>query len=517
MKSHTVRVRAVLLGATALAVMLPSVRGRAQSASGAMVPVHETRWQPWLGCWTPTGASPMQTIGAESLGSAARTMLCIVPGATPTSVDIVNFVGGAIVERTVVDPGRVIAKSVDDCSGTESATWSADGRRLLMRGTFTCARGVKRLESGLMSIDADGQWVQSQSVAVNGKASTFVAKFRDTGIAIEGIADGALVERPLLDAAGKRLSPPRDGCVGTESVSPVGESRRVTVKSDYTCAGALRRVADASFIRSSDGRWVREGGSAIPFSTPSARADAGAPVSTDDVLEVAKAVDASVTEAWLTDRQQQFPLTGKELVRLADGGLPPRVLDMMVAVSNPRSFTIRRPGEAQGGDEPMSRTDARRGVSDVDGRCVYASDYCYGMMGLGWLYGADRYYGWDPYGYRNGLGFNRFGFNNGFGFGGGGFYGPGYFYGNGPIVIVNPNNTPAEPRGRLVYGQGYTRDRGTSASEPRASDYSRSSGGGASSSGSGSSGAGSSGSSSGGSSGGDGGARTAKPRGSGGL
>ncbi len=514
MKSKMLRVRAVLIGASAFAVMLLSVRASAQSGREMSVAIHEPRWQPWLGCWTPTGASPMQTVGAEALGSSARAMFCVVPGATATSVDIVNFAGGAIVERTVVDPGRTIAKSVDDCSGTESATWSEDGRRLLMRGMFTCARGVKRLESGIMSIDADGQWVQSQSVSMNGKASTFVAKFRDTGIAMEGIIDGALVERPLLDAAGKRLSPPRDGCVGTESVTPISETRRVTVKSDYTCAGALRRVADATFVRGADGRWVREGGTGVFFSTPSARADAGAPVSTSDVLEVAKAVDASVTEAWLTDRQQQFSLTGKELVRLADNGMPSRVLDMMVAVSNPRSFTIRRPGEGQVGAEPLSRTDVRRGAGDVDGRCGLASD-CYGMMGLGWLYGADRYYGWDPYGFQfNRFGFNnRLGFNNGFGFAGGGFYGPGYSYGNGPIVIVNPNSAPAEPRGRLIYGQGYTRDRGSSPA-PRASDFSPSSGSSSGGSGSSSGGSSSGGSSSGGS---NGGARTAKPRGSGGL
>lgn len=472
------------------------------SSTSSVLSVHDDRWQPWLGCWSPTGnITPMQTVGVESLGSSARSLLCVVPGSTPTSVDVVNFSGGTIVDRTVLEPGRAVAKKIDDCSGSETATWSADGNRLMLKGTFTCAKGVQRVESGIMSIDVNGEWVQAQSINVSGNVTTFVAHFRDTGIALEGIANGALVERPLLDETGKRISPPRDACTGTEAVTPSQDGSRVTVKSDFTCAGGLRRVADAEFIRGANGQWVRSGGPGVLFSTPSVRAAAGAPVQTTDVMEVAKAVEPTVVEAWLSDRNQQFELTGKELVRLADGGMPPRVLDMMVAISNPRTFTLRRPGTDAGAEEGMVGAEPSRIASAPVG-CAYAQDYCYGMTGLGWLYGADRYYGWGPYGYQ----FNRYGYGNGWGWGNGGFWGPGYYNGGGPIVVIG-NPQPQAPRGRAVFGQGYTRERPITYTAP-----SSGSGGGTSSPSAGSP----AGSGSGSSSGSSGGGRTAKPRGGGG-
>ena len=490
----------------ALSVSSPRV-GQAQSVAAAS---HDARFQPWLGCWTPAGSmAPVQVVGAETLGSPARTMVCVVPGATATGIEIINFAGGAVVEKTVIDPSRSIAKTVDACSGAETSKWSADGRRLLMRGEFVCANGAKRVETGIMSMDVDGQWVQAQSVALNGKSSTFLARFKDTGIALEGVANGAIVERPLLDLSGKRISPPRDACNGTESVTPSADGSRVVVKSDYTCAGGLRRIADAEFARTANGNYERVGAPTVVFGSASSRAYAGAEVSMSDVLEVSKAVDVAVAEAWVADRGQQFSLNGKELVRLADNGMPSRVVDLVVAMANPRTFTLRRAGEAVpvATDDVVDRVDDRRMAMSSNG-CAMAFDYCYGMMGMGWLYGADRYYGWSPYGYQ----FNRFGngFGNGFGFGNGGFWGPGYYNGSGPIVVVNPNTTT---RGRAVYGQGYTRGSTASpsssafggSSSARTSTPSTSAG----SSSSGSSGA----SSSGGGSSSSG--RTAKPRGGG--
>ena len=42
------------------------------------------------------------------------------------------------------------------------------------------------LQERLMSLDADGEWVQAQSVAVNGNVTTYVAHFHDTGISMDG-------------------------------------------------------------------------------------------------------------------------------------------------------------------------------------------------------------------------------------------------------------------------------------------------------------------------------------------
>lgn len=488
----------VMLATAAVVISTPAFPSAftlgAQTPS-SVVAVHDARWQPWLGCWKPTGSMTPVVSAGESVSAPMATMICVVPGKTLTSVEIVNFAGGTITERTVIEPGQATAKTVDDCTGSETATWSADGRRVMLRGTFTCGRNVARVESGVMSLDADGQWVQVQSISANKNVSTYVARFRDTGILLEGILNGAIVERPVLDPAGNRLSPPRDGCTGSETVTPSSDTSRVTVTSSFTCSG-LRRVANAEFVRGAGGQWVRTNGSPVMFGTASVRAAAGAPVSTDDVLEVAKLVDPTTAEAWMTDRGQTFDLTGKELVRLADAGMPSRVIDMMVAVSNPQTFRLR-PND--GTIEANAPT--RRATNATAQSCSVTRDFCYGMTGMGWLYGADRYYGWSPYGYQYGYPFSRYGYG---GYGYGGYWGPGYYNGNGPVVVVvNPGSSSSQPRGRAVYGQGYTRDKPIEFSQP-APTSTRSSG---ASSGS------STGSSSSGSSGGSAPARTAKPRG----
>ncbi len=490
----------------------------------ATATVHESRWQPWLGCWRPTtSVMPIAPRTPEMATAPTETTLCVVPGSTPTSVDVVNFSGGRITERTTIEPAQPTTKTVGECSGTETATWSGDGRRLYLRGTFTCGQGVTRKESGIMSLSADGEWVQAQSVAVNGNVTTYVAHFHDSGIALDGIANGAIVERPMLDRDGTRISPPRDGCVGSESVQVSIDSSRRSVVSDYTCATGMHRVANAEFARSASGQWTRVGAPVVLFGTPSVRAAAGAPVALDDVLEASKSVEASVAEAWIIDRDQAFEVSGKDLVRLADRGMPSRVIDMIVAVSNPQAFSLKR-DDANSAQRGGANANRNGGVAAnaIPRGCGATMDYCGGALGLGWLYGVDRYYGWtgygyDPYGLYGGL--SRYGYGYGYGgYGGYGYpyYGPGYSNG-GPVVIVV--GTPAsQTRGSAVYGQGYTRGSSSGSSSSSGDRYvptsrgSSSSGSSSSSSSGSSSGSSSSGSSS---SGGGGDSRTAKPRGGG--
>jgi hypothetical protein len=68
--------------------------------------VHDARWQPWLGCWSPSGAVS---------SAVAATMLCVVPGPTSSSVEIVNYSGGAVTDRALIDPGQTVAKQAEDC------------------------------------------------------------------------------------------------------------------------------------------------------------------------------------------------------------------------------------------------------------------------------------------------------------------------------------------------------------------------------------------------------------------
>ena len=81
---------------------------------------------------------------ASELATATTpTLICVVPGATPTAVAIVNFAGGSVTDRTTIETGIPTPRSAGGCTGTETATWSRDGNRVLLRATFACGRQWK--------------------------------------------------------------------------------------------------------------------------------------------------------------------------------------------------------------------------------------------------------------------------------------------------------------------------------------------------------------------------------------
>jgi hypothetical protein len=153
---------------------------------------------------------------------------------------------------------------------------------------------------------------------------------------------------------------------------------------------------------------VRTDRAPVPFGTRSVRLDAGAPVTTEDVLEVAREVDPTVAEAWMIDRGQTFSLTGKELVSLADRGMPSRVIDMLVAISNPATFTMLRNDAQVSVSDLAAQDEPRRGERAPT---YNNTSYGYGVTGMGWMFGGNAYYGWGPYDYRYGYQY-RYGYGN---------------------------------------------------------------------------------------------------------
>jgi hypothetical protein len=438
---------------TALLFAAPS----AQAQSTAVDP----RFQPWLGCWRPLDTG----IGLEELdGEKQPTRACVVPSVTTAgSVDLVIFHRDSLMSRTAVPlPGNAMPRRIDECEGTERAEWTPDNARLVFKADLDCTRGVKRIETGMMTMNDAGQWVQMQHLTVGKNEATTVARFRFEG----------------------------------DSALPAGLQ-----------VGALR-------------------------STRALRVATGGALSIDDVIATTKLVPPSLAEAWLSEIGQRFALDAKALVKMADGGVPSRVIDVMVALANPDKYQIgpamtNARGVSQGpGIVAMRAGRGGGGMGSGVGmrsRCQMMEDFCYGAGGMGaWGFGY-RYGMFDPwgFGYLNpyrygnvgGWGFNPYSpWGGGFGWGGG--WGNGVFSGGGPVVIIpngggsgGENSGPV--RGRAVSGGGYTR-----AIPPSGSGASSYSPPPSSGSGSGSAGSGSSGGASSGSSGGGG--RTAKPRGSGG-
>ncbi len=129
----------------------------------------------------------------------------------------------------------------------------------------------------------------------------------------------------------------------------------------------------------------------------------------EDVIEASSRVDPEVVEAILVERGGGFPLDGKTLLQLSDAAVPPRVIDLMVALSFPEEFAVER--DAGGG----------------------------GGMGFG-------YASYDPFfdaAFAYPYYFAPFGY----------YY---WYYPSGPIYPSTPE-TPDGGVGRVVEGRGYTR------------------------------------------------------------
>ncbi|MGZ8378157.1 MAG: hypothetical protein ACXW0Z_13100 [Gemmatirosa sp.] len=364
-------------------------------------------------------------------------------------------------------------------------------------------------------VDADG--------AVSAGAAVTCVVPAGPGVELLTIADGKVAARDRLDATGDRRARSQDGCEGWEQAQWSADGRRLHVRSAATCASGVTRSSSGLLAFAPDGDWLEVRSASVgtgagvrvaryrptsPATLPAEVASAlqtsrrdeevrlalGAPITTDEVADAVRLSDAPVVEAWLAARGQGFTLDARRLTQLADRGVPERVIDVMVALSYPKTFALN----------PATGEQQRRTLATADqgGQRPGPTAWLYPTP---FGYGA---YGWNPYRY------GAYGYNSYYGNGyyGNGFYGGGWFPGGSPVVIVvrDPNGAPEE-RARAVNGRGYTRGRssgtGTPSATPRASAGSGGYSPGGSSSGS------STGSSSSGSSSSEGGSgRKAKPR-----
>jgi hypothetical protein len=347
--------------------------------------------------------------------------------------------------------------------------------------------------------------------------------FRPAGAGVEmyNVLEGQVtaVEPLLADGVARPVS--AEGCTGTERVEFSEDGARAFTHSEFQCAGEVRSGSGVmAFLNASqwiDVRslsvagdpvaWAQSYEAAAPGALAAqgvvedpaaansnlvraARIRAARDIEIADVEEAAHRVEARAVEVWVAARETEFELTGSEIVRLADAGLPESVIDVMVAVSYPDRFRVSPEGDLSEA-ESVAMADA------------YGPGYR--RMGYGsYLFNPFR----DPTGFRYSPLYSRFG-----AYGYDGFGGPyGGYWGYVPATVIvqpSPQTPTPQPRSRMVPGQGYTRDTsssgssGGSGSQPSSSSGSGG-GGGGSSSGSGGSSSSSGGSSSSG--------RTAQPR-----
>jgi len=285
-------------------------------------------------------------------------------------------------------------------------------------------------------------------------------------VEVATIADGKAGKRDTIDASGIAKAIDNKDCAGSQVARWSADERRVYLSSATTCFGMKSNVSSI-IAMSEKGEWLdvrgvtaNEGQNVrvaryrdigLPSSVPAeitdllrgrngaisgARVAAGAKIGTTAVAEASRAADASVVEAWLLERGQRFALNADALVALADAGIPSRVTDAMVAVSNPDAFQLARA-------ETANRNDGNDEGEYRNGRRipVYLDPYD------PWGYGYSRY-GYSRYGQYG------YGYGSPYGYGGYGGYG-------GPIIIVTgsqPGGTVNLGNPQSVKGRGYTQN-----------------------------------------------------------
>ncbi len=340
------------------------------------------------------------------------------------------------------------------------------------------------------------------------------------------IDSGRVVQRTQIAATGEAIPRSEGGCVGTERASWSANGERVYLRVEQTCEGGNKRSASSVITILADNEWLNvqavtvagqksvrvvryaevqdlsevpaEITSALGSNSMAARAAriaASAPVTSADVIDASKNVDGATVEAWMVEAHQEINIDGKELLRLSKAGVSPAVTDLLVALAYPEVFSVDHSAQ------PVQNAQQTAGY----GSGVMYNDYYDPFY-------YDPFSRYDPY-YRGGMYrssyFSPYGYNR---------YGNRYYSNYTPVIIIVRDGStvgqpPAEPHGRVVNGQGYTRG-GSGASTNTVSGGSSKTTGSSTSGSSGSSGSGSSstGSTSGGSSSSGSTGRTAIPR-----
>ena len=280
------------------------------------------------------------------------------------------------------------------------------------------------------------------------------------------IEKGEVISRDRILADGQRVATAIGDCTGWQSAewSTVGD--RLYIRSESTCLTGASRAGTALIAMTRDGQWLYIQGATRGLETGvqvqryheapddvlipdeikdalrvdlsaamQARAAAKAPLSTQDVIDASRHLDAAIVEAWLVERGGPFMVDAKRLLTLANAGVPSRTIDVLVALSYPDVFAIN--GLTGQGE----RRKAERAVaSEADVNPIYAAaaypDCSYDYL----LYGSSSYYCDHFYGY----GYYPYGY--------------GWYPGNYPATIVytgSGGGTVTHPHGHVVNGQGY--------------------------------------------------------------
>lgn len=306
------------------------------------------------------------------------------------------------------------------------------------------------------------------------------------GVEFLSVGDDGVISQESIIADGQPRTIDDEDCEGTTTARFSDDGERIYLREEVDCAGR-RQVSTGLIAMISPGTWVDirglEDGRAVwsqrfervtdEFATSRGFPDANnqddyrarllrwqvsEPSDLNDLREVLLATGPTVTQAWVVEQLEPFPLDADALLALRDDGVPGDVIDVVVAHAFPDEFRLAN-----------NATPRRRASAASPTRPVAVPN---GYGGVAYV-GIDPFYGggyWSPWSYRAG-GFQPFAYRGwdrwGYGYGG---YGWGY---RERIIIVERNDDGRYPDSNRVRprpgGGYYSGNGGSSGAQPRAS------------------------------------------------
>jgi hypothetical protein len=193
----------------------------------------------------------------------------------------------------------------------------------------------------------------------------------DGGVRVTTFSDDELFLDEMIYADGKRQPSSAGQCVGWQEVGWSAEADRLFTRSELTCeeghergvtgvslftdrrtwveiqtigSGVSRTVVVRHYRPAREEETLSKSGLSpqILSSASQARAEIAKVMSIDDVIEAKSQVAPATLEALLMEHEDGFDLDREALIRLDDAGMPPSLIDVMVALSYPDQFLVER-------------------------------------------------------------------------------------------------------------------------------------------------------------------------------
>jgi hypothetical protein len=342
-----------------------------------------------------------------------------------------------------------------------------------------------------------------------------------SAVDIVSIADGKMQSRERIDADG--APHPVVDCSGTYRATWSPSGRQLFVKAESVCADRPKTSVSRIFAFSASGHWLdvssveATAGAGVhtvryrPAYGPSpalpaglaadlqarvsgieqARSVASAPVRVADVAAVARLGSAAALQGWLVANGLGFELNPKSLVTLADARVPDTVIDVMVALTFPDTFSLQAEQAGRRRTTLTTRSAGGGGIycENAPGMSDLNSLDCalfntpwwssltgnYGVLCVpvstatsDWLRCSRGYDGFGAeYSLANSLYMYPYHYR---------YYGATetFYLGQNPFVVVPGGSAPTPPtaagHGRVVNGRGYTQGGTESSGQPVAAN-----------------------------------------------